>query len=270
MTTTGPAVAAQPTKPQQWPKTLQELKDWVRVQPATNARVVVQAYLRLFWNDPIADILHYLSDWMESRNIKRSQLEPIFNELKLELAEHNRLNDQRRNDKLVVQRAVLKDRLISSGYCTSKSHAYNLARQDNTNDQALAKMMAEVFGGLWVNYYRRSQQRGPRRKIVAGVMRLRPDAASFNNFSESELPEQIAATVEVMARRDEDHFGDRYADESEFLDVADKRGVDTDEARLAWSYYTEWAIEITAGYARLLIRFGRAELEAKAADLDFG
>lgn len=251
-----------------WPSRF-ELRSWMEDAPP-NARLVVVACLRLYPDGKLAGFMTDLEPWMKRHNITRKQIEPEFNRAKLQLAEANRLKGEQRKQTELAQRAVFRDRLLSEGYCSSKSHAYYLSRQRDTSDPDLAKIMAEVFGGLWVNYYRRGQKPGARRKYVEGMMRLRSDGASYVDFVEdAKLPDDLKPVAEIMARRDEDHFGDRYVDEPEFLDIAGKRDVATDTARLLWTYYQEWAVDITANYARLLIGIARRQL-TKKTDYNFG
>ena len=78
--------------------------------------------------------------------------------------------------------------------------------------------MAEELGGVWLDYYRRPNKTGPRSKTVKRLMQLRPDNATFADFIEyGKPPDDLADAAQIMARRDNDHFGALYADESEFI-----------------------------------------------------
>ena len=270
MTNTFSAADAQLAKPPIF-RTRVDLLAWVQKQPAAQLRTVMRAIFTYDTNAKWSDVWYHIEDWANLNGLTREQVQPVYNKTALEVAEFKqRKRETRENQKQTQERrrAVLRDRLLAEGYCKSRSHAYLLARSPHTTDKMLAQIMAEELGGIWPNYYRRPQKTGPRTKTVRRLMQLRPDNATFADFLEdSNLPDNLVIAAEVMARRDEHHFGAVYADDAEFLAIADLRGIETDQARLLWSHYEEWAVEIVAGYARQLVKIARRSITDK---FDFG
>jgi hypothetical protein len=239
------------------------LLKWIEQQPATAGAAVIQACLLYDPNATFADVWFLIADWAGRAGLSREQAQPLYGKSALAVAIKSKLS---REELRKRRRSVLRDRLLADGYCKSTSHAYHLARQSETTDKALAVIMAEALGGAWGDYYRRPRKTGPRRNMVKRLMLLRPPDASFADFT-FDMPRELADVAEVMSQSDAHHSGAEYADEAEFLAVADKRGVDTDQARLLWNRYEEWAIEIIAGDARRMVLSAR---DAIAGKFEFG